>query len=263
VTEPATRILAAGTTAALDFEAEVAGAAWNIYTGYTLDLVTSIAGVTVSNPSISGSLTWIKRSGVDEELDDRLQERNRTKWHDLSIEITIDGVKQIALKASAGVTRICVDDESPRGAGKVDVYIAGQTGALGTDDVAAVQAALSARFFGSGTALAIAASTTVVNPVGTVYYNPVFTEAQVSSAVRQALTDLLSTVPLGGFDYGVDGLSHIVDQSALIDTIEDVQINGQRAVRTVTLTSGNVSVPDFNVPQLGLLADLSYSAATK
>lgn len=256
-------VSAGGGTLTLVWEAETAGAAWNIPIDSALTLRTPLAGVAITNPLVAGTDTWITTLGADEEDDPTLRERNRTKWPLLAIELIKDGVIGVALSASNAVTRVGVDDQNPRGAGTFDVYIAGKNATAGTTEVDAVQAKLKGRVFGSDTVRTYAAPQQFLNLTGTVYYDAGFTQIVVKTAVEKALNDFLATVPLGGFKYSA-GPSNIVFKNNIETIIKEAPHAGQKPVKTVTLSvpSGDVSVISFGVVVKGVW-NLTYTPVTE
>lgn len=190
--------LSAGTTPlGLTFEAEVAGADSNVANNTITQLVTPLAGVTVNNPSPSGSTPWITRSGVDVETDAKLQTRNRTKWPTLSIEYPAQGYENVALEV-ANVTRAKVDDTNPRGPGTVDVYCAGATGTAASGDVTAVQAKLDARRAVTADVDAIAAPELLISFTGTIYVEAAKNTVAKQTEIQAALAAYINGLDIGG-----------------------------------------------------------------
>lgn len=120
-----------GSTLTLAFEAEVAGDDANIANGSTLYMWTPLVGVTVTNPAIGTTGTWITRPGVDVESDAVLTQRNADKWAQLSYAATDGAYANWAREALPGVvTRVKVRSNNPYGAGTVDVVCATATGGI-------------------------------------------------------------------------------------------------------------------------------------
>lgn len=114
-------------------EAEVPGVLGNVPAGSITTVVTSLAGVTVSNPGEAGQ--WITREGADPEEDPALQQRNRTKWASRAYATPAAGYENYAREADPSITRVFVDDQNPMGPGSVRAYIAGELGPS-TEDAA-------------------------------------------------------------------------------------------------------------------------------
>lgn len=229
------------------FEAEVAGAQANVANDTVSQFVTTLAGVTVTDDTLT-------RAGSDQESDARLRVRNSTTVATRSLEPIRDTIENLALEAAPTVYQVAIDDENPRGAGTFDVYLAGELTTATVDDVNDVQAALDARVMGdtSGAAntrpgYAIASPTLAINITGTVYYAPTQSAADVQAAVVAALQEFLKTIPLGGFDYA-PGLEDVVPKNEIENAIKATAVNGQVGmIRTVNLStpSGDVSVSAF------------------
>jgi len=213
-------VLPAGGVLAVTFEALLAGANGNIAPGSPLALITPLAGVTVTNPAPAGG-TWFTSTGQDQESDANLRLRNRTKWATLAIETPRDGVLNIALSASPAVRKVAVNDQNPRGAGTVDVYVSGDLSPLGASDLALVQAKLAARFFGDGNnrVRALTPATVELFVAGVVYFDANFDAAAVRNNVLSAVFNLIAVTPLGGNSFP-PGPSHVIAGSDIIAAVE-------------------------------------------
>lgn len=242
-----------GSVSGFTFEAEVAGSDSNKASGTVTVLVTTMAGVTVASD-------LIKRDGEDVETDDRLRERNTTKWALLTgFELIRDAVINIVLSAGNGITTVAVDDTNPRGAGTFDVYVAGDLATAGTDDVIAAQALLDKYVMGSGPPtyrdLVKAAIEQPVDITGTVYFKGAFTPAQLQAETATALNDFIKLIPLGGFDFS-PGPSHVVPFNDITDVLRDVTVAGQPVRKTIALTApaSDLSVASFSKVVLGTVS---------
>jgi hypothetical protein len=102
----------------LVYEAEEPGSAANTEDESITELVTPLAGVTITNP-----LGSILRAGSDKEQDAVLRTRNTDRWSQLSIEAPADGYRGVCLGVE-GVDRCEVDDTNPRGPYTIDIYVA-------------------------------------------------------------------------------------------------------------------------------------------
>jgi len=248
---PAT--LSSGAPLELLFEAEVGGAASNSGAGTYTSLVTTLAGVTVTQ-----DLSYVV--GVDEESDARLQARNRTKWATLSqFEIIADAVENIALNASTGVAKVKGNYANPRGAGTFDVHIAGESTIAGGADVTAVQAAFNLRVFGATSCIVYASPAAPLSLVGNVYYDSNFTAAQAQASVEAAMLAFIKATPLGGYSFA-PGPTNIVAKNDIEAAIKGATFNGQPVVKTVTLSgpASDVAVSSFDIVTVGSYAGLVY-----
>lgn len=247
-----------GALTGLLFEAEIAGSDANKAAGTVLQLVTTLAGVTVVSDLIA-------RDGADAEEDGRLQTRNKTKWALLTgFELIRDAVINLALGAASGVTIVAVDDQNPRGAGTFDVYVAGDFSTAGAADVIAVQTLLSKYVMGSGApepiVKTIAAAEQLLNITGTVYYQGAFSSAEMQAATTLALLDFIKIIPLGGFDF-YPGPSHVVPFNDITDVLREVKIAGQAVKKTVVLTlpTADIAIGSYSKVVLGAVS-LTFQA---
>lgn len=228
------------------FEAEIAGSAGNVANGEVNQLVTTLAGVTVT-------ADVIEREGVDQESDPRLRQRNTSKWALLTeLELIDDAVENIVLNASPTIAVVRIDSQNPRGAGTVNVWIAGALTTASVDDVNAAQGELNKRAFGPQPPDPLAAFLVQSAPpapldiTGTVYYSGAAPKQAVQQAIEDALLDFLETIPLGGFDYA-PGPANVVPINDIEAVIKSAKVGGVQPVKTVVLElpSGNFAVPSF------------------
>lgn len=229
-------VIASQDTTAVTFTAEFAGSEGNI-PAQVLELVTPLAGVIAS---FDGTIT---SAANDAESDPKLRERARSKWGTLRVEKVREGVLNLARSAAASIHSVTVDDDNPRGAGTVDVYLAAINATAGGADVTAVQAALDAAFFGNGSVdqlvKAFAAPTQAQNLVAKVYIQGVtVTDAQV--ALTAAWRDFLETVPIGGFDLS-PGPVNVILAAQITDALS--QVDGVLGVELTTPSTFSTSVP--------------------
>jgi hypothetical protein len=97
-------VLAPNGTLDLTFRAATIGSAYNISNVTPLDLKTSLAGVTVSNPIYPPAATWITLAGSDEESDEALLARCLARWSTIGAECNIEAMTYFALLAPPGYT---------------------------------------------------------------------------------------------------------------------------------------------------------------
>ncbi len=256
-------VIASGaTTDRLLFEAEEAGEAWNVADNTVTTLVTTFSGVTVETDET-------ERDGVDEESDERVQERNETQWALLTgFELIDDAVKAIVLRASPSIAIAAVHSDNPRGAGTFDVYISGEVNTASEDDVDLAQTLIDRYVFGSSTVLVIAAEEVELDLVGTVYFVPSVGETAARQAVEDALDEYLITIPLGGFDYS-PGPDDAIPKEDIEDIIKSAQASGADCVRALDLdpftavdAEGNFPVGNFRKVVRGNWAGLTFTPVT-
>ncbi|GMV19472.1 MAG: hypothetical protein AMXMBFR56_76960 [Polyangiaceae bacterium] len=219
----------------IEFEAEVAGASRNVGVGTITKLNTPLAGVTVSNPVLTGS-TWYTRAGADEESDTKLHTRNVTKWALFALGRPSEAYTNMALQV-AGITRVYVDDTNARDAGFVDVYCAGPTATAAGADVTAAQAIFDAYEAASATTTAFAAPEKVLNVTATVYVTAAKNTAAKQAAILKALQDYVNGLPLGGIKLP-PSTTGVVPRSEL-----EGAMTALTDVVAVAMTSPNADVP--------------------
>lgn len=253
------------TTLDLQFEAVLAGAGGsNVSRGSVNKLVTQYAGVTVSNDVTPSGEPWYTTVGLDEEFDTTLRRRNETKWALTSLELVKEGFEAVAL-ANGGI-KIDIDDTNPRGQGTLDVYAASALTLLSGLEMQALQYAFSRRVFHtdatwqnpwpSGNASAVQVKPPPTHPFslpgGVVYYSGNLN--QVKAGVRQALLDLVTLAPIGGYDYspGPSNVITIGDISDAIEEVDQVETTALGLTSDVLIPSRHLIVRDPIDPYFGL-----------
>jgi uncharacterized phage protein gp47/JayE len=258
-------VSAGGGTLDITVEAVKKGQTGNVADGAIKVLVTPLAGVTAAN-------TALLSSGEDPELDAALRLRNSTKWARLTVELVADSYINIALEALGSIRRAAVDDTNPRGAGTIDVYIAGAVGTSGTSELTAAQNAFAARAFQTETypadptpaptnpdptrVLVKAAAGVPIDVTGTVYYANTYDPTVLQSKVEAAIDAYIALAPIGGYPYPSPG--SLIPKNNLEQAI--LQVPG---VRTVVLSApaADVSIAGFSVATVGTKT-LTYTPTT-
>jgi uncharacterized phage protein gp47/JayE len=195
--------LAPNSTLVLEWEAEQAGSEANsVGPGMLTTLQTTLAGVTINNPGVSGA--WLTRAGADEESDEALRLRNRTKWFTRAMHAPEDAYRNWALEAATEITRAEVDSQNPEGPGSLRIYIATAQGETpseledvvldyingdGPDGI--VRLAIGAEVFVS------AAEPREVIVSGTVYQSAPYAHS-AEATVEANLAQFQSVHPIGG-----------------------------------------------------------------
>jgi uncharacterized phage protein gp47/JayE len=276
--------LNASSTNTVNVEAILAGASGNIQNSATISLITPLAGVSVTNPSPGTDgdgnvLPWYSiQTGVDEETDKALRDRNASQWGLLAVEKTSTAFEHLALGLDA-VRKVTIVANNPRGPGTVDVYLASDSAVLSTGDMETAQAAFAEYTFGTDSAWPPAITDAVTFPstatmvycrqpatleltiTGAVYYDPNYTEAQIKASLTTALDDLVKLAPIGGYDYS-PGPSNVITLGDIVQTMETTV-----GVRTVTLTApaGNITVSNTALvtsPSDWFTGRLTFAAVT-
>lgn len=256
-------VLASGGTQQLLFEAEEAGVVGNVPDGDVDTIVTTLAGVTITDDELD-------TEGVDEEADERLQERNATKWATRNpLELIDDHVVNLALSASPSIAQARVHSENPRGAGTFDVYISGTVQTSSQDDVDAAQELIEGQVFGNDETVQVyAAEELELDLSGTVYYVSTVGATTARAAVESALEDYLLTIPLGGFDLE-PALSQAVPREDIEEVIKTALASGARCVKAIDLdefdnddANGNLLVGNFRKVVRGDWSTLTFTPVT-
>lgn len=213
-----------GGTLTLSFIATEPGAEGNIPPGSPLDLKTSFAGVSVTNPVIGLTGTWITAQGAPEEPDDRLKVRCVSRWSTKGTASNEDAYVYWAIQTPAGYTsspvaRVRVHADRYGGViagGAVTVVLAGPAGALGAMDVASVAANFEnplphldppvelAKKYPLGTQIQVQSCVNLtVNVVGIVNVRRKANTslAEVQAQVSAAMSEWLATIDIGQILY--------------------------------------------------------------
>jgi hypothetical protein len=238
--------LTSGSTVVDEFEAEVASADANVANDTIDILVTGLAGVTVNNPD-PGSGSWITRAGANVELDPELQTRNRDKWTTLSATPPDEFYELATLEADASITRAFVDDTNARGAGKIDIYIADETGGITTPSVLVdVQAAVELKAAKTAT-IAIFAAIDLIIPVSLdLFYDPTFfaTPAAAEAAVTTAINTHFENYPINGRGFNdVFSLGLLYSAILAIPGVVNCAISDPTADVPMVTPTGQVAIP--------------------
>jgi len=242
--------VASPTTTAARFTARVKGSGGNVGTGQIRNLLTPLAGVTVSNAGDP----WYDVSGVDLETDASLRLRNSTQWATLSVERIASAYENIAREA--GARKVKVHDENPRGAGTIDVYCASDNTQLSNAELTDIQELMATHAFqtddewpaASDSRVAIKKpSSTALNITGTLYHDPNIAGSVIVARAETALLDFLTVTPIGGWDYS-PGPANVVLLSDLHDVLKDVE-----GVEGVNLSNplGNITIGTLSLVTRG------------
>jgi uncharacterized phage protein gp47/JayE len=247
--------LASGGTVLLPCIADKPGSASSaIAPGTITRLVTTMAGVTVTNPGVSSTApSSLLVAGANKESDAQLHERNRTIWATRNVlSIPIDGYRYWA-RTVPGVRRVGVIANNPRGAFTLDVVLAGDAGVVTGTEVDAVKLVLQSKLLANFYAAISVYSATPRNftPVGKIYLKPGTDIDEAQTAIRAALegneddtdpvneTCLERNLPVGGTTY--DGTEHQMLRAQFEEAIRKALIGDALCVDLVELSSPDVS----------------------
>ena len=186
-------------SASVLFQAESAGAAYNLGNGTITNLVTSLPGVSITNPASATLLTWITQQGADIETDANYMARCVNKWATLGTGLA-GGYKYYATTTSNEVTRVKTIENTTNGS--VTVVIGGSNGPISSTAKAAVTAVLTT------TARPLCVTVNVVDvtlsqtPItGTVFVSASADLVATRIAVQNAISALAQIVDIGGIIY--------------------------------------------------------------
>lgn len=237
-----------GGTLSITVVADVAGSASSAGATEIDTLVTTFLGVTCSNP--------IAAIGTDVPAPAAIVQMCRDKTASFSPNGPADAYRYVALNSALTSTlnptraRVYADSDT----GDVTVYIAGEAGALGSPDVAAVQAAIQQWC----TPLCITPTVQSANPVTVfvtytvyVYTSVNQSAAQIEAAIQTALENLFETLSIGG-DITPPATTGFLYQSLIEATIGTV-FPGKTFNVVISLPSGDTALGNGDVPALGTI----------
>jgi uncharacterized phage protein gp47/JayE len=198
----------------MPFGAEALGGAYNLANGSSLQLLTSLPTVSVTNPgSIGGS--WIVQQGTDEESDSSLRSRCKARWPGTTFMLSTAATYDAAARtASAEVTKVKVfpNDPSP---GQIYMLLAGASGSVSLGAITAVADYITERL---PLCVTISVTSAVEFPVAIVaelQCEPAYA-GTVKAAAETALAALQAALPIGG---APGGLSGYVYRAAIIEAL--------------------------------------------
>ncbi len=229
------------------YKAEVAGIGGNVPNGSIVTLENGIAGVTISNPAIGSSGTWLTAAGRDEELDEPLRARCRARWGSLGAGGNIDAYNTWIVEAftSAGleptVTRWRIDDTNPDGPGSVGAYLANAAGPATLDEIAIVDPYLRKRKALGGTGkLTTAAVTSYSKTIAATIYATGNSAAAEQAAA--ALLALAARFDIGGTLYA----NEIIATLMAVDGVYNLTLDDD-SDDVIPATSVLVVTPDITL----------------
>ena len=191
----------------VDVTAEAPGGKYNVPVDEIDQLVTTLPTVTVSNPAVGTSGTWITTYGADVESDAALRARLPLKWATLATGSPPSAYLFWAL-SQVGVTRAKVDDGNPDGPGSVRVYIDS------SGSVSALQTFLNGKKPVGTKVTAMAAVSTSITIPGTVTVSKA-NRAEVEAQVVANLTALSNEIDIGGIVREAEVIERIMAAGAI------------------------------------------------
>lgn len=202
------RVVGAGSlpgnsTQTITFKADVPGAVANIAPNVPLYLWTSLTGVTVANPVVAGTLTWITTPGTDDESESRLSARMIGRWYTIAYAVTDGAYRYWALSGLPALTRVTVKND-PVVAGGVNVVGATATGGLSVAQINTLSDYINGVTDGVGRRaindiVSVLSANTLSSPglSCTVTVRSQYA-SDVVSRITSALIVLFGSIPIGG-----------------------------------------------------------------
>jgi phage-related baseplate assembly protein len=183
------------------------GAAYNVAPG-SINFFSRgvLPGVTVTNP-----VDWLTRyasgqAGTNEETDDQLRDRDRSKWGTLGTGSPERAYRYWAQTASQSVKKVAVFTNLDLfDSGRVDVFVAGNSGAVGPAVVAAVQNYIAPQQVGGSlipeTAKCVVSSAVQVNVnvTATIFVQAAYNTAAFAAQIDDALLTYFQALDIGAF----------------------------------------------------------------
>jgi uncharacterized phage protein gp47/JayE len=232
------RVTSSGTLAlngslTVDVAAVAAGGASNVPNNAITQMVTSLPTVTVTNPAIGLTGTWITTVGADAEADGAFAARCSAKWGTLSTGSPESAYLYWAL-STAGVSRAKVDTANPDGAGSLRVYVDSST------SVAPLQAFIDTKKPAGTKATATLATSqmVVIDGVATARRDQ---RAAVEAAAITALVAYQNEVEIGGTVIK----SEVIERVMAAGALDYVVGSGWTGAPNVTLPSDKI--PAFSL----------------
>lgn len=205
--------LAPNSTLDLVFAAVASGSTYNIPNNTPLDLKTSLAGVTVSNPIYPPAATWITQLGTDEESDEQLRKRCLAKWSIIGAECSNEAMLYYAYLPPPGyvaspvtqarVLRNFIISNLYTGywPGGVTIVVGNDFGGLAPADLAAVRSNFeNPQKYGIGRNLTVINLSLVNVNVSAnvfVYRSSLLTDAEIYNEVISSLVNFQSFIQIG------------------------------------------------------------------
>lgn len=224
--------------------AQVAGTTGNIGNNATLALVTAYPGLSVTNPPVSGTQTWITRRGRDEEALVSLKDRCDARWADLSDDAPSERFMKMIRKAFEAIeetnpiTRIHVDDSNPDGPGSVWVYMARDSAPATADDVILVDEYVTPRWAaGHGPFASFAATVLTITVSGSIK-GPLSSSTALTQA-SAALAALAPTYSIGG-------------DTVFVHQIERALGNGVTGAKNVVIDGIDTPIPPGTIVEFAI-----------
>lgn len=240
-------------TLLVEFKADIAGASANIPPNTTLYLWTAgFVGLTVTNPVVAATSTWITSPGVDQESAARLATRCLLKWSALTYGNTDGAYKFWAMTALPTLTRLEMLDAP--GDGTVTLVGANALGPISGADITTIEDYVNGVDDGIGRRpindiFTAVAATTVTTPALTVTVYCLPTKvATITGDATTALLSYIGSVPIGGTVLtGTQGRVLYSDMLAIVQDLSGVISVTMSITSDVLLSAGQIYAPAITV----------------
>ena len=225
--------LSASGTLDLTFEAEATGAKYNIVSGATLELLTSLATVTVSNPGGVGG--WITQQGADAESDASLRARCKARWPGATYMLSTAATYEAAARtASAEVTKVKVFANNPA-PGQVKVVLAGSAGPVSGTAVTDVETYIADRLPLCVNATVQSATNVTVIVEAQLQCQAAYT-GTVQAAAEAQLAALQAELDIGGTVYRSALIEALMAPTGMVNVVLSIPATTYVAASTEVIT---------------------------
>jgi hypothetical protein len=205
-----------GTSTTITVKGDVPGSAANIPPGVTLYLWGGgLTGVTVTNPAIAGTSTWITTPGTDPESDERYGQRMVGRWSALTYGNTDGAYTYWALTALPALTRLTITRD-PLVQGSVNVIGATALGGLTAPQITTITNYIQGTVDNVGRRpindiLTVASATVDTTPALTITVACASQFATDAAArVKAALIAMFGAMPIGGKKLPASNIGYVL-----------------------------------------------------
>lgn len=195
--------LPSNSSTTITVKGDIPGAAANIPPGVTLYMWTPLAGVTASNPALSGTNSWITTPGTDKESDERYGLRMIGRWSALTYGNTDGAYVYWALTALPALTRVSIL-RNPLLPGQITVVGATAVGGLTAPQITTITDYINGTADGVGRRPindVLLVSSATVNLLPALNITVVVSSQYAGDAatrISTALTTLFGAISIGG-----------------------------------------------------------------
>lgn len=233
-------VIPASGSLTITVRAESTGAKYNVANGAIDTLVTSLPGITVSNPAQSSG-TWVDTQGADIESDGELSTRLQAKWGTLGTCANDSSYRYTALSASSEVRKCKAFSPVP---GTVRVVVAGAAGPVSSSALALAVAAVEAMRPLAVTVTTVNATANPVAITATIHLKPgadgdaTLAQAQANVAAYAADLDIGAAVSREKIIAALASPAGVRDITITAPSADVVQTSEQIFVPTLTVAVG-------------------------